>query len=201
MPPISVEEQAFVPSTSLDTPRPSKNTIRRRVSSQSGSKKRSPLRYSQSESSFAHFFKPRGTVENDKSAVHNKLATVSASTAASIRQSQDNSNSITVSRLHSDSSSSLSRKSSEGARPPLFLLEQVFYKPGGGIETRQCLGVYTSKRKAEKAAQMALQEYSESSDSADSSGSQMKLITSQVDIDKKPKLLKSSSSDSSSADQ
>ena len=175
-------------SSTIDTPRPTKTKIRRRMSASSGTVRRSPLRYAQSESSFAQFMKPLQELQEKNSKM--KLATTSGLTKSPVRCSSSESGGETSCKINAQVSPVLARNSENPQ--PLYLLEQVFLRPGGGIETRQVLGVYTSKKKAERAAKQVFEDYNEQTSSS-SDGSEealtatMKLVTSQVGVDEEPK--------------
>jgi hypothetical protein len=60
------------------------------------------------------------------------------------------------------------------------LLEEVFHAPGGGVELRHVLGIYSSRRAAEHAAQHYCAEHEEDKQHAE----HFQLVTREFSIDK-----------------
>ncbi len=164
--------------TIIDSPRPSPETIQRRLSQGHNRKPLSQLRKSQTELSVTHHLK---TKEQQVDALK-PLTTVSGTMRHQIDlvikpvgviSSTEKNNMV--------DSPPLGRLESHIA--PMHLLERVIRSPGGGIEMREVLGIYTSKRAAAHAARLFYQEHP---DQIQQSENLVELVTSLVGIDKAP---------------
>lgn len=168
--PKGLSKSARLPTT----PRPSENLVAlRRSSRELKSIGHSPLRYSQSEASFAEYL--RGGKERRSSAPTRRDNTESASPRATdaLRRQQSDSSTYQV-------SPQFGRLADHPA--PFYLLQQVFHSPGGGIATRSNLGIFSSKRAAQRAAEHFHEENKETLEHCD----HMRLETVEMTLDKQP---------------
>lgn len=163
-------------TTHIDSPRPSPEIVQRRMSQGHAKKPLSQLRKSQTELTMTQHLKTK----DQQIEALKPLATTSGKTRADliikpvgIIADSDKKNAI--------DSPPLGRLESYIA--PMHLLEQVILSPGGGIELRQVLGVYTSKRAALQAAKTFAQEHP---DEIHNTENLVQLVTSEVPIDKPP---------------
>ena len=159
----------------IDSPRPSPETVQRRLSQGHARKPLSQLRKSQTELTMTQHLK---TKEQQIDALK-PLATISGTPRADLVIKPVGM--TTHSKTNAIDSPPLGRFDSYIA--PMHLLEQVIRSPGGGIELRQVLGIYTSKRAAIHAAQLFVEE---NPDEIHKSENLVELVTSVVSIDKAP---------------
>jgi hypothetical protein len=133
---------------------------------------------------------------NNNAATGRKLATTSGSPKSYVRKSQptqqqqqqqqeqpeSGQKQVHVVALNShaavDDSPPLGRLDMHPA--PLHLLEQIFHAPGGGVELRTVLGIYTSRRAAEHAARC----YCDTNKEKTMHFEHLRLETSEVPVDK-----------------
>ena len=159
--------------TVVDSPRPSATTVRRRLSQTHSSVRTSPLRVSLSESALTKYLP--GTAQTATNTLSSTTVTVESIITSCIRESSNDSSSDSSSESSSESNCELEPKDNVATlvaesdespltgrlqhyAAPLYLLEQIFCTPGGGIELRQTLGIYSSKSAAERAARLFVDE-------------------------------------------
>lgn len=163
-------------ATHIDSPRPSPEVVLRRLSQGHARKPMSQLRKSQTELSVTHHLKTKEQqLETLKSlqTVSGVLRSDLVIKAVGVVSNAEKKDAV--------DSPPLGRFDSYIA--PMHLLEQVIRSPGGGIEMRQVLGIYTSKRAATHAAQLYVQEHPEH---ICANENLVELVTSEVPIDKAP---------------
>lgn len=190
LPPVSPRSPRLM--VSVDSPRPSEASVQRRLSQSAPKNRQSPLRFSLSETSFEHFLPLptplQGSSNELDRAPHRRHANARkiATTSGVLSSSGPAAAQLNIVVPRGVSGSTAADKDSppfgrlESHPAPLHMLEQVFHAPGGGIELRQVLGIYTSKRAAEHAARCYFDENRESHEHFEN----MRLVTKEVPVDK-----------------
>ena len=155
----------------IDSPRPSNEIFLRRRSQGNAKKPLSPLRKSQTELCMTQHLK-------EKNKICKPLQTQSETTHSDVVIKPIG---IDFEKMNAKESPPFGRLESHPAN--FYLLEQVIRSPGGGVELRTVLGVYTSKGAANRAAQWYVKENPNSLHQCDNT---VELVTSQMPIDKIP---------------
>lgn len=137
----------FIP---VDSPRPSDATVKRRLSQNHSMLKQSPLRNSLSETSLQQHIdamhKQNAEKQTAETVSKTETKLIEKQASSSDDEDDDNSNEDDEKIQFEEQSPLMGRL--ETYINPFFLLEEVFRTPGGGIESRSVLGIYTSKRAA-----------------------------------------------------
>lgn len=135
----------------VDSPRPSSTTVQRRLSqTHAPALKNSPLRFSLSDTALTKYL-TSAQKDSNQPEIKDICSVAESSCADNGVSSSSSSSSEDEEQINSPLNGML-----DTFIAPLYLLEQTFQTPGGGIELKQVLGVYTSKRAAEHAARVYL---------------------------------------------